>query len=37
VAKTRSLPVFDDTLLALLGISNGTYLGFRLPAAAKKE
>ncbi|MFC5457188.1 hypothetical protein [Prosthecobacter fluviatilis] len=37
VAKSRSLPVFDDTLLALLGISNGTYLGFRLPAAAKKE
>lgn len=37
VSKTRSLPVFDDTLLALLGISNGTYLGFRLPPAAKKE
>jgi hypothetical protein len=26
-----SLPVFDDTLLALMGISSGTYLGFKIP------
>jgi hypothetical protein len=30
VAQARALPTFDGTLLALLGISNGTYLGFRL-------
>ncbi|WP_395740937.1 hypothetical protein [Prosthecobacter sp.] len=37
VSVTRALPVFDATLLALLGISNGTYLGFRLPAVMKKQ
>lgn len=32
VWKSLSMPVFDDTLLALQGISAGTYLGFKLPA-----
>jgi hypothetical protein len=26
-----SMPEFDPTLLALLGISSGTYLGFKIP------
>ena len=26
-----SMPEFSMTLLALMGISNGTYLGFKLP------
>jgi hypothetical protein len=26
------LPEFDTTLLALMGVSSGTYLGFKLPA-----
>jgi hypothetical protein len=25
------MPVFDNTLLGLLGISSGTYLGFKFP------
>jgi hypothetical protein len=25
------MPDFDNQLLALMGISNGTYLGFKLP------
>jgi hypothetical protein len=25
------MPVFNTTLLALLGISNGAYLGFKVP------
>jgi hypothetical protein len=29
VAHTFSMPEFDSTLLVLLGISNGTYLGFK--------
>lgn len=28
--RTLAMPQFDDTLLALLGISGGTYLGFKL-------
>ncbi len=32
VWKSLSMPVFDETLLALQGISAGTYLGFKLPA-----
>jgi hypothetical protein len=28
--RTLSMPAFDTTLLALLGISGGTYLGFKL-------
>jgi hypothetical protein len=35
----RAMPEFSDTTLTLLGISGGTYVGFKLPAAlaAKKE
>lgn len=31
VAQLMSMPQFPDTLLLLLGISNGTYLGFKIP------
>jgi hypothetical protein len=31
VAQLMSMPQFPDTLLVLLGISNGTYLGFKIP------
>ncbi|HSI59053.1 MAG TPA: hypothetical protein VLA16_15945 [Ideonella sp.] len=31
VAQVMSMPQFPDTLLMLLGISNGTYLGFKIP------
>jgi hypothetical protein len=31
VAKAVSMPEFPETLLLLMGISNGTYLGFKLP------
>jgi hypothetical protein len=31
VAKMMSMPEFSDTLLTLLGISNATYLGFKIP------
>jgi hypothetical protein len=31
VAASLSIPVFDESLLALMGISAGTYLGFKLP------
>lgn len=31
VAQTVSMPEFPETLLLLMGISNGTYLGFKLP------
>ncbi len=35
----RAMPEFSDTTLILLGISGGTYIGFKIPAAlaAKKE
>jgi hypothetical protein len=29
--KTRAMPVFDNTLLALMGISSGAFLGFKVP------
>jgi hypothetical protein len=29
--RTLSLPAFDDTLLALAGISSGLYVGFKWP------
>jgi hypothetical protein len=32
-----SMPEFNATLLALMGISSGTYLGFKLPNAKKEE
>lgn len=31
VSHTISMPEFSDTLLILMGISNGTYLGFKYP------
>ncbi len=31
VAQTMSMPEFPETLLLLLGISNGIYLGFKVP------
>jgi hypothetical protein len=31
-----SMPEFDATLLGLLGISSGTYIGFKFPAGATK-
>jgi hypothetical protein len=31
VYDTLGMPTFDATLLALMGISNGTYIGFKLP------
>ena len=31
VATGMSMPEFSETLLTLLGISNGTYLGFKIP------
>jgi Flp pilus assembly protein TadB len=31
VAQVMSMPEFPDTLLTLLGISNATYLGFKIP------
>ena len=31
VAQIMSMPEFPDTLLTLLGISNATYLGFKIP------
>lgn len=31
VARVISMPEFPETLLILLGISNGTYLGFKIP------
>jgi hypothetical protein len=34
VATTVSMPEFDQTLLILMGISNGTYLGFKIPEKA---
>lgn len=33
VAWDLTMPEFNATLLALMGISSGTYLGFKLPAA----
>jgi hypothetical protein len=34
VAQVMSMPEFSETLLILLGISNGTYLGFKIPEQA---
>jgi hypothetical protein len=33
VFQQLAMPKFDATLLALMGISSGTYLGFKWPAA----
>ena len=34
VATRMSMPSFDDSLLILMGISSGTYLGFKFPEEA---
>jgi hypothetical protein len=34
VWRTFAMPEFDNTMLLLLGISSGTYLGFKLPERA---
>jgi hypothetical protein len=31
VQQVMSMPEFPDTLLYLMGISNGTYIGFKFP------
>jgi hypothetical protein len=31
VTKSLSMPQFDDSMLILMGISNGTYLGLKIP------
>jgi len=33
VFQQLAMPKFDATLLALMGMSSGTYLGFKWPAA----
>jgi hypothetical protein len=35
VANTCSMPEFENTLLVLMGISNGLYLGFKIPEVPK--
>ena len=35
VVKELAMPQFSDTLLGLMGISSGTYLGFKLPEKHK--
>jgi hypothetical protein len=35
VYSQLAMPSFDNTLLALMGISSGTYLGFKFPEAPK--
>jgi hypothetical protein len=37
VVRQLAMPKFDPTLLILMGISNGTYLGFKRPAAEKES
>ncbi len=32
-----AMPQFDATMLGLMGISNGTYLGFKLPTAGPAQ
>jgi hypothetical protein len=33
VARDLTMPEFNGTLLALMGISSGTYLGFKMPSS----
>jgi hypothetical protein len=35
VLRDVAMPTFDDTLLALIGISSGVYIGFKFPEARK--
>jgi hypothetical protein len=37
VYNRLSMPVFSETLLALMGISGATYVGFKFPETPKKE
>jgi hypothetical protein len=37
VALELTMPEFSGTLLALMGISSGTYIGFQMPATKKSE
>lgn len=37
VTLELTMPEFSGTLLALMGISSGTYIGFQMPAAKKNE
>jgi hypothetical protein len=37
VYQDLAMPVFSSTLLALIGISAGTYLGFKIPEGSVKE
>lgn len=37
VFKSMSMPQFDTTLLALMGISGGTYIGFKIPGGKASE
>jgi hypothetical protein len=37
VLDDRTMPEFSPMTLALLGISAGTYLGFKIPGAGKEE
>jgi hypothetical protein len=37
VLTKLAMPTFDATLLVLMGISSGTYLGFKFPAAVQQQ
>jgi len=37
VLADRAMPEFSATTLSLLGISAGTYLGFKMPAAGAAD
>ena len=37
VGKVMSMPEFSDTLLLLMGVSNGLYLGFKFPEEVQTE
>jgi hypothetical protein len=37
VYKSLAMPEFSSTLLGLMGISSGTYIGFKVPEGQKKE
>jgi hypothetical protein len=37
VALELTMPEFSATMLALMGISSGTYIGFKIPAAKKDD
>jgi hypothetical protein len=37
VYRNLAMPEFSGTLLTLMGISSGTYLGFKIPENVKKS